>query len=46
MRKMNVFSLIATATVFVAATVHAEDKKTLTVYTYESFVSKWGPGPK
>ncbi|WP_436799586.1 thiamine ABC transporter substrate binding subunit [Rhizobium oryzicola] len=46
MRKMNVFSLIATATVLLAATVHAEDKKTLTIYTYESFVSKWGPGPK
>ncbi|MES5100543.1 thiamine ABC transporter substrate binding subunit [Agrobacterium sp. BA1120] len=24
----------------------AQEKKTLTVYTYESFVSEWGPGPK
>lgn len=24
----------------------AEDKPTLTVYTYDSFVSEWGPGPK
>ncbi|MQB22913.1 thiamine ABC transporter substrate binding subunit [Agrobacterium tumefaciens] len=24
----------------------AQDKKVLTVYTYESFVSEWGPGPK
>jgi thiamine transport system substrate-binding protein len=24
----------------------ASEKKTLTVYTYESFVSDWGPGPK
>jgi thiamine transport system substrate-binding protein len=24
----------------------AAEKKTLTVYTYESFVSDWGPGPK
>jgi len=24
----------------------AEDKKTLTIYTYDSFTSKWGPGPK
>ena len=24
----------------------AVDAKTLTVYTYDSFVSKWGPGPK
>ncbi len=24
----------------------AEEKKTLTIYTYDSFTSKWGPGPK
>ncbi len=24
----------------------AQDKQELTVYTYESFVSEWGPGPK
>lgn len=24
----------------------AEDKKILTIYTYDSFTSKWGPGPK
>ncbi len=24
----------------------ADDKPTLTVYTYDSFVSEWGPGPK
>jgi len=24
----------------------AEDKKILTIYTYSSFTSKWGPGPK
>lgn len=24
----------------------AEDKPTLTIYTYDSFTSKWGPGPK
>ncbi|WP_377297287.1 thiamine ABC transporter substrate binding subunit [Rhizobium sp. SGZ-381] len=24
----------------------AAEKKTLTVYTYESFISDWGPGPK
>lgn len=24
----------------------AQEKKTLTVYTYESFVAEWGPGPK
>jgi thiamine transport system substrate-binding protein len=26
--------------------VSAEDKSTLTIYTYDSFTSKWGPGPK
>ncbi len=26
--------------------VHAQDKPTLTVYTYDSFASEWGPGPK
>ncbi len=28
-----------------ATTAMAEDKPVLTVYTYESFVSEWGPGP-
>lgn len=32
---------------FVLATsAQAEEKKALTVYTYDSFISKWGPGPK
>lgn len=26
--------------------VHAQDKPVLTVYTYDSFASEWGPGPK
>lgn len=26
--------------------VYAQDKQTLTVYTYDSFSSEWGPGPK
>lgn len=30
---------------FTASTAGAADK-TLTVYTYESFISEWGPGPK
>ncbi|MDM9649727.1 thiamine ABC transporter substrate binding subunit [Rhizobium sp. S163] len=30
---------------FSATAVHAADK-TLTIYTYESFTSEWGPGPK
>ncbi len=28
------------------STASAEDKPTLTVYTYDSFTSDWGPGPK
>lgn len=28
-----------------AAEAAAQDKPTLTVYTYDSFVSEWGPGP-
>lgn len=29
-----------------ATSAQAEEKKALTVYTYDSFISKWGPGPK
>lgn len=29
-----------------ASTSGAQEAKSLTVYTYESFISKWGPGPK
>lgn len=29
-----------------ASTSSAQEAKSLTVYTYESFISKWGPGPK
>ncbi|MDA8585362.1 thiamine ABC transporter substrate binding subunit [Rhodobacteraceae bacterium] len=29
-----------------ASAVHAEDKPILTVMTYDSFVSDWGPGPQ
>ena len=49
MRSILNNSLIAKALVLVAFAVpgaaFAADK-TLTVYTYESFVSEWGPGPK
>ena len=38
-------ALIA-ASLLLPGLAHAQDKKTLTVYTYESFVSEWGPGPK
>lgn len=44
-RRLFLHSLIAASFLVPVAAV-AQDKKTLTVYTYESFVSEWGPGPK
>ena len=38
-------SSIAALAVSLASSAFAAEK-TLTVYTYESFVSEWGPGPK
>jgi thiamine transport system substrate-binding protein len=40
MRKILTAALIATAS------AAAADVPVLTVYTYDSFVSEWGPGPK
>lgn len=34
------------ASVMMPGLAVSQDKKSLTVYTYESFVSEWGPGPK
>lgn len=45
MRGISTFLVAATATVFAPFAAEAQDK-TLTVYTYESFTSDWGPGPK
>ncbi|MCX8507484.1 MAG: thiamine ABC transporter substrate binding subunit [Rhodobacteraceae bacterium] len=39
------FLLPMIAGVLAATTVAAENKPVLTVYTYDSFVSEWGPGP-
>ncbi|TCL72927.1 thiamine transport system substrate-binding protein [Rhizobium sp. BK251] len=38
--------LLAAATMTLSAGGAAAAGKTLTVYTYESFTSEWGPGPK
>ncbi|WP_442792891.1 thiamine ABC transporter substrate binding subunit [Rhizobium sp. SL86] len=46
MRKHFAFSLAALMLAALPLTATAQDKKTLTVYTYESFVAEWGPGPK
>ncbi len=45
MREISTFLLAATAMLFTPFAAEAQDK-TLTVYTYESFTSDWGPGPK
>lgn len=45
MRGISTFLLAAAAAAFAPFAAEAEDK-TLTVYTYESFISDWGPGPK
>lgn len=38
-------ALLAAVVATVAATPASADKPTLTIYTYSSFVSEWGPGP-
>lgn len=38
-------TLTAAVLALTATIVAAEDKPKLTVYTYDSFVSEWGPGP-
>ncbi len=38
--------LIATAALLFFSQAQAADKPELTVYTYDSFVSEWGPGPQ
>jgi thiamine transport system substrate-binding protein len=38
--------LLLTTTLFASFFSAAEAKETLTIYTYESFTSEWGPGPK
>jgi thiamine transport system substrate-binding protein len=45
MRGISTFLLAAAAATLAPFSVQAQDK-TLTVYTYESFTSDWGPGPK
>ncbi len=48
MRFTSFFSFSATilATSLLATTAIADKSNTLTVYTYDSFSSDWGPGPK
>ncbi len=39
------YSILGVGLLMAASVVHAEDKPILTVMTYDSFVSDWGPGP-
>jgi len=45
-RRRFLLNSIVAASLLLPALAVAQEKKTLTVYTYESFVSEWGPGPK
>jgi thiamine transport system substrate-binding protein len=44
-RKFQKFFIILVATIATVQTAFAETKQTLTIYTYDSFISEWGPGP-
>ncbi len=44
--RRTLLSMAAALAAFLTAGHAAAQEKTLTVYTYESFVSEWGPGPK
>ncbi|MBB6261319.1 thiamine transport system substrate-binding protein [Paenochrobactrum gallinarii] len=43
---MRLLSLLASSAVIMLSMAHvAQAKDTLTIYTYDSFTAKWGPGP-
>ena len=42
--RLRTLALVALSSLS-AGPLHAADDRTLTVYTYESFVAEWGPGP-
>ncbi|MBP2562693.1 thiamine transport system substrate-binding protein [Neorhizobium galegae] len=44
--RRTILSIVAAAAVFSLSAPAKAQEKTLTVYTYESFISDWGPGPK
>ena len=43
---MKIILSIFTGLLFLSSVLHAEEKQDLVVYTYDSFNSDWGPGPK
>ena len=44
--RSTILSIFAAAAAFSLSAPAEAQEKTLTVYTYESFISDWGPGPK
>lgn len=46
MSRMRLTAAVACAALALSSVVAKADDKVLTVYTYESFISEWGPGPK
>ncbi|WP_105440850.1 thiamine ABC transporter substrate binding subunit [Neorhizobium sp. T25_13] len=44
--RSTILSILVAATAFSLSAPAEAQEKTLTVYTYESFISDWGPGPK
>lgn len=40
------YPIIAAGLIAVATSVSAQEKPVLTVYTYDSFIAEWGPGPQ
>ena len=43
---MKIILSIFTGLLFLSSVLHAEERQDLVVYTYDSFNSDWGPGPK
>ena len=43
---MRLSSLFLAGAALLAAPLAAQAEGTLTVYTYDSFTSEWGPGPQ
>ena len=42
---MKKIYILLSLTLLASPNIYAKNKDTLTVYTYDSFVSEWGPGP-
>ena len=42
---MKKIYILLSLTLLLSSNIYANNKDTLTIYTYDSFVSEWGPGP-